>query len=210
MTETSVAVARFLLDVSPARIIRWHTVPGCGLPETVGEHCHQVARIAWLLCYLVKETGRQVDAEHVLKLATIHDYEEAVTGDTPRPYKHASAEHRAREQEREGEAFSRRLDGLSTDLRDHLLAVWQTKDSACIEAEIVSVADKLAALAYCRHQLMLGNRYFEEIASAYLNLIHEMDQEWWQSIRDMIEPDLRRLFPPALFRLNPPPPQPGG
>lgn len=64
--------------------------------ESVLEHLGQVTLTAYLLASEVskRDPSVKISVEEVLKRAIVHDVEEVITGDVPRPVKHASSESR--------------------------------------------------------------------------------------------------------------------
>jgi len=64
----------------------WHQA-GVRLPENVAAHSYGVAMISMWICDYLRAEGREVDVELVLRMALLHDVEESVTGDIPKPVK---------------------------------------------------------------------------------------------------------------------------
>jgi putative hydrolases of HD superfamily len=110
-------------------------VPG---PESVAAHSHGVALCAMLLADA--EAG-PVDRERVLKMALLHDLQEALVGDIPGP---AKALFGAAE-----------VDAVEARAAEHLLgaypaylALWREyEEGRSLEARLVKAADKLQMIA---------------------------------------------------------------
>lgn len=56
-----------------------HCVTLAGTPESVAAHAWRLALLAWLL----REEQTDIDMDHVIEMALVHDLGEAVTGDIP-------------------------------------------------------------------------------------------------------------------------------
>jgi len=103
--------------------------------ESIAEHSYATAVVAMLLVDALRERGRQIDGERVLRMALLHDAAEAKTGDVPMPSKTPEIEealHRAEE------AIVGRL------LRPDDLPLWKEAERGeSLEARIVKAADKI-------------------------------------------------------------------
>lgn len=73
-------------DLGITYVPRWSIVPN-GRTQSVAEHSWRVARLAIAIAGFLRIRGYRVDPLEVAYKAVLHDVEEAVTGDMPRPTK---------------------------------------------------------------------------------------------------------------------------
>lgn len=127
-----------------------------GEVESVADHSHRVALMAWLAA----AADPTLDRGRVLALALIHDLPEALTGDLT-PYdreridaadqaaflnqRHvATSERQAAKRQAEAEAMAAMTRDLPEALRVELAALWrELEERATPEARFVKQADKL-------------------------------------------------------------------
>lgn len=77
-------------DLGITYVPRWSIVPN-GRTQSVAEHSWRTARIAIAIAGYLRTRGYQVDVLQIAHKALLHDVEEAVTGDMPRPTKPAES-----------------------------------------------------------------------------------------------------------------------
>lgn len=107
---------------------------GVADPETIAAHSHGVALVAMCIVDALREQGRQVDGERVLRMALLHDAPEAATGDVPMPVKTP--------------ALQAALKAAEGELADRLLgeyadAFHEAEKQETLEARIVKASDKI-------------------------------------------------------------------
>src|SRR5438067_3623685 len=149
-------ISRFILNRSAAHIKRYHTTP-MFTQESVAEHSHFVAMITRLICYALEQTGSPVDTLRAVDLAMIHDYEEAISGDIISTFKHSDTEFTELLERLTDKAIDRVFENLPADLAGYYTGLWRGHNAGSVEGQIVSVADKLAGLAFSHEQLNMGN-----------------------------------------------------
>lgn len=182
-------IARFILDRSAAHIKRYHTTP-MSTQESVAEHSHFVATITRIICHVLQQAGHPVDALRAVDLALIHDYEEAISGDIISTFKHSDPElidllHRLT-----GKAIDRVFETLPQELATYYIDLWREHSAGSLEGQIVSVADKLAGLAFSHEQLRMGNQFMEPVYRRFLWLLGSVPYDWWALVRDRVAASL--------------------
>lgn len=123
--------------------------------ESVLEHTGFVCLTSLLICNRIISKGESIDIGLVLAKATVHDLDEIITGDIPRPTKYYTEEFRNIIQKIENE----NMEVMSNDLDDQFLhPMWsQSKDFK--EGLIVDLTDALAILYKVYYEeVMFGNK----------------------------------------------------
>ncbi|MEA2641813.1 MAG: hypothetical protein QOF51_3207 [Chloroflexota bacterium] len=178
-------IARFILDRAAAHIKRYHTTPMFA-QESVAEHSHFVAMITRIICYALEQAGHPVDTLRAVDLAMIHDYEESISGDIISTFKHSDPEFIGLLDRLTDKAIDQVFETLPSDLGAYYIELWRGHNAGSIEGEIVSVADKLAGLAFAQEQLHMGNQFMEPIYRRFVWLISTVPYEWWDLVRDRV------------------------
>ncbi len=147
---------------------------GIAAPESLAAHSWGVAMVAMLLADQLRDNGRTVDVDRVLRMALIHDIAEARTGDIPMPNKTP--------------AVSDAMHQLESRIVDELLpanyaSLWAEAEAAdSLEARIVKAADKI--------QMMIKVLVYERQRGANLD-------EFWRNpgnFRHMDLDEARALY----------------
>ena len=178
-------ISRFILNRSAAHIKRYHTTPTF-TQESVAEHSHFVAMITRIICYALEQAGQQVDILRAVDLAMIHDYEEAISGDIISTFKHSDPEFVELLDRLTDKAIDQVFESLPQDLSGYYIELWRGHNAGSLEGQIVSVADKLAGLAYSQEQLRMGNQFMEPVYRRFVWLIGSIPYEWWQTVGDRV------------------------
>jgi 5'-deoxynucleotidase YfbR-like HD superfamily hydrolase len=84
----------------------------CHFREDVAQHSYFTALYAMILADLERKKGVRVDSERLLRMALLHDAEEARTGDIHHPFKHQDRAFAATLDSRGLEWFGKLLGGL--------------------------------------------------------------------------------------------------
>lgn len=185
MRRTVENIARFILNRSAAHIKRYHTTPMFA-QESVAEHSHFVAMITRLLCYALDGVGHPVDTLRAVDLAMIHDYEEAISGDIISTFKHSDAEFTDLLDRLTDKAIDQVFETLPAELAAYYIELWRGHNLGSTEGQIVSVADKLAGLAFTQEQLRMGNQFMEPVYRRFVWLISTIPYDWWALVRHRV------------------------
>jgi len=129
---------------------RWSGTPVLAR-ESVAEHSYYTALFSLFIMETIEpEQLAEIDRHRVLQDALIHDMEEAITGDIPRPFKHGNA--------RSSQFFSRAgrdaMKSVSAELYDDFVEAgwltrrWQHCKNDSDEGRIVRFADFCSVLSY--------------------------------------------------------------
>lgn len=108
--------------------------------ENVSFHILDVALISMLLIDLFRERNFKVDGEKTLRIALIHDIEEAVLTDIPYPCKKYLKNLKEAKEEIAKEIFDECFNN------DFYINLWKEKNKNTIEGEIVQIADLLSMI----------------------------------------------------------------
>ncbi len=114
-----------------------HGWTSSGRRESVAEHTFRLAAAA----YILRDSFPELDMERVLRMAVVHDWGEAVTGDIPTFYK--SEEDSSVEREAIGGLLSRLPDGVREE-SERLFREFETGGTA--EGRLCRALDKLEAV----------------------------------------------------------------
>jgi putative hydrolase of HD superfamily len=178
-------ISRFILNRSAAHIKRYHTTPMFA-QESVAEHSHFVAMITRIICYALEQAGQPVDTLRAVDLAMIHDYEEAISGDIISTFKHSEPELTDLLERLTDKAIDQVFETLPPDLGAYYIGLWRGHNAGSVEGEIVSVADKLAGLAFSHEQLRMGNQFMEPIYERFVQIVDTIPHDWWALVRDRV------------------------
>ena len=124
--------------------------------ETVAEHLHTTAVVAYLLALL---SGEKVDSSRLLLMALLHDLPEAKIGDIPRDASSMLPRLGQAKQAAEQQAMKALLDDLPAQLQTPLSAAWEDYSrGSSREARIVEAADRVATVVHVLHLVKAGYR----------------------------------------------------
>jgi putative hydrolase of HD superfamily len=187
-------IARFILERSAAHIKRYHTTPMFA-QESVAEHTHFVAMITRVICHVLTQAGYSIDTLRAVDLAMIHDYEEAISGDIISTFKHSDPELTDLLTRLTDKAIDSVFETLPADLASYYIELWRGHMGGSIEGQVVSVADKLAGLAFTHEQLLMGNHFMEPIYRRFVGIIDTVPYDWWPLVRDRVAAGLMNQPP---------------
>jgi len=129
--------------------------------ESVAEHSFYCATYALLLAMDVESQGYVVDVPLVVTKALLHDAEECITGDIPRPVRYHSTEFAEAIDEFATNAFAVLINnlGLRGSVVEKIILTWEyAKKGGDLESEIVRFADFLCVLSYLALEVEGSNK----------------------------------------------------
>jgi putative hydrolase of HD superfamily len=111
-----------------------------------------------VLADLERKKGTTVDMERLMRMAILHDAEEARTGDIHHPFKHQDIAFSSALDSRGFEWFGNMLDSLPQDLAQEYVGLRKAvRDTTSTEAILLKAADKIEALLWAYEEYLLGN-----------------------------------------------------
>lgn len=175
-------------------VIRYSSIPH-GRGENVAEHSFYVIFYALLIAKDMMRDGYPVKTLDLLVAATIHDLDEAVTGDIIRTVKYSSEELRDKLGEVADLYCRHTLRKLDVDAEE-LYDLWaHARDTRKIEGQILQLADMLSVVSYCIERIRSGNSYMQTILrGAYENFLKRMDSEVYRRYQDQIKDLCERYY----------------
>jgi len=150
-------VLDFLLDIRSLMTIGRFSVYKCHFREDVAQHSYFTALYSMVLADLERKDGARVDVERLLRMAILHDAEEASTGDLHHPFKHQDSAFTEVLDSRAFEWFGKLLGGLPEDLAEGYVVLRKAERDASMEAKLLKAADKIEALLWAYEEYLLGN-----------------------------------------------------
>jgi len=144
--------------------------------ESLLEHIGFTAMFCMIIGRRLRAQGHLVSMSSLLEAAVIHDVEEILTGDLPRPTKYSDPQVKAGLK-----AYERRcVERLQAVMKVEILKDWENAKDGDLEGRIVAVAD-IAAVVYKTmvEVAMFGNKSFlrvsEEIREEMERIISEIN-----------------------------------
>lgn len=136
------------------------------VPENVAEHTAHVAFIAMLIAREL-EDKYPIHFKRLYELVLIHDLDEVMVGDIPRPTKEANPELKALIEKLEKESMKTLCSNYG--LPDELYALWADTNDMSIEGRILNVSDIISVyIKAVNEYTLLGNSSFGDI---FINLV---------------------------------------
>ncbi len=130
----------------------------CHFREDVAQHSFFTALYAMVLADLERKRGTKVDMERLLRMALLHDAEEARTGDIHHPFKHQDVPFAETLDNRALEWFENLMGGLPEGLSHQYIQLRRaSKETSAVEANILKASDKIEALLWAYEEYLLGN-----------------------------------------------------
>ena len=130
----------------------------CHFREDVAQHSYFTTLYAMILGDMERRLGTTVDIERLMRMAVLHDAEEARTGDIHHPFKHQDAAFAKALDNRALEWFENSLGGLPSGMAQEYIQLREAvSNGSSIEASIVKAADKIEALLWAYEEYLLGN-----------------------------------------------------
>lgn len=110
---------------------------------------------------------KSIDIKDVIYRITIHDIDEALCCDIPRPFKYANPEIRESIEKTTNQLMEKEFEP------QFIFEVHDSKNKSCIEGLLVAILDSLQAGIFMRNEVMLGNQF---IKTEINNVIDMMDE----------------------------------
>jgi len=130
----------------------------CHFREDVAQHSYYTALYAMILADLERGHGTEVNCERLLRMALLHDAEEARTGDIHHPFKHQDSVFAETLDSRGLEWFGKLLGGLPQSLVGEYVGLRKAvRETGSMEATILKASDKIEALLWAYEEYLLGN-----------------------------------------------------
>jgi 5'-deoxynucleotidase len=151
-------VLDFLLAIRSLMTVGRFSVYKCHTREDVAQHSYFTALYAMILADLEIRNGNKVDVERLLRMALLHDAEEARTGDIHHPFKHQDSSFTKTLDARAMKWFQDLMSGLPVELAHEYVNLRKaTADTTKTESSIIKAADKFEALLWAYEEYSLGN-----------------------------------------------------
>ena len=130
--------------------------------ESIAEHTGYVMIYSDFIARYCESTREVVDYRKLMHRSAVHDMEEVVTGDFPRPYKYGNDKLRAALEEAAPRAFLDVVHRVFHGSTEHrfvatLLEDWKDAKDDSLEGCIIRVADYLSALSFIVQEVQAGN-----------------------------------------------------
>ena len=158
----------------------------CHFREDVAQHSYLTAVYAMILADLERRQGTKVDVEELLRMALLHDAEEATTGDIHHPFKHQDPAFTESIDSRAMEWFNNLMNGLPDPLANEYVRLRKEVSRAkSTEALLVKAADKLEALLWAYEEYLLGNEHVRR-AKIVEDILSKLEQIRLRSVRTLV------------------------
>lgn len=157
--------------------------------EDILQHTTRVMIISYMLASKLREFGEEIDTGKLLEKGLLHDIDESLTGDIPRPVKYYTSEVLSGLRLMASES-AKRLVNNAFDLdekssTDHIIKVIdECKEEK--EGYLIKIADLLtvACKAY-EEVVMLGNLKFLKVTNESVNYLKELSRSIRLTASDM-------------------------
>jgi 5'-deoxynucleotidase YfbR-like HD superfamily hydrolase len=149
-----------------------------------------------VLADLERRRGTSVDVERLMRMALLHDAEEARTGDVHHPFKHQDAAFAEALDSRAFEWFGGLLSGLPPDLAKEYVALRKAEREASTEGELLKAADKIEALLWAYEEYLLGNIHVRQ-ALIVEDILSKLEQIHLGSVEALVADIRSRLGSPS-------------
>lgn len=155
------------------RVFRFNSSPVLRT-ENVAEHSWYVVFICLNLHAKLRDEGVELDLGVVLSRAAMHDMDEALTGDIPRPFKYHNTDTLQMLEAASQQIFEDYAKSISMD--HSLLEAWRLAKEGP-EGLIVKAADLLSVVSYAVEEKRMGNQLLVDKlgeVSRYMVELHRM------------------------------------
>ncbi len=167
----------------------------CHFREDVAQHSYFTALYAMILADLERGNGVRIDSERLLRMALLHDAEEARTGDIHHPFKHQDSAFAETLDSRGLEWFGKLLGGLPEGLVSEYAGLRKAvSEIDSTEAIIVKASDKIEALLWAYEEYLLGNVQVRK-ALIVEDILQKLDQIELSTVKRLVVEIRKRLDP---------------
>jgi 5'-deoxynucleotidase YfbR-like HD superfamily hydrolase len=165
----------------------------CHFREDVAQHSYFTTLYAMVLADMERKAGTAVDVERLMRMAVLHDAEEARTGDVHHPFKHQDVAFAESLDSRAFEWFGKLLAGLPEDLaREYIGLRKAARATSSTEASILKAADKIEALLWAYEEYLLGNVHVRK-ALIVEDITSKLDQIELSTVKALVAEIRNRL-----------------
>jgi len=186
-------VLDFLLAIRSLMTVGRFSVYKCHFREDVAQHSYYTALYAMVLADLEQKRGTKVDVERLLRMALLHDAEEARTGDIHHPFKHQDAAFAEKLDDRALDWFENLMGSLPPDLAHEYIRLRRSsREISATEVNILKAADKIEALLWAYEEYLLGNVHVRK-ALIVEDIISKLDQIQLESVKTLLSEIRRRI-----------------
>ncbi|MGP8070024.1 MAG: HD domain-containing protein [Candidatus Bathyarchaeia archaeon] len=188
-------VLDFLLGIRSLMTVGRFSVYKCHFREDVAQHSYFTALYAMILADLERGNGVRIDSERLLRMALLHDAEEARTGDIHHPFKHQDSAFAETLDSRGLEWFGKLLGGLPEGLVSEYAGLRKAvSEIDSTEAIIVKASDKIEALLWAYEEYLLGNVQVRK-ALIVEDILQKLDQIELSTVKRLVVEIRKRLDP---------------
>lgn len=183
----------FLLGIRSLMTVGRFSVYKCHFREDVAQHSYYTALYAMILADLERRQGREVDCERLLRMALLHDAEEATTGDIHHRFKHEDRAFAEILDSRGLEWFGKLLGGLPQGLVEEYVGLRKAvRETGSVEATILKASDKIEALLWAYEEYLLGN---VQVRNALIveDILQKLDQIQMTTVKALVAEIRARL-----------------
>jgi len=186
-------VLDFLLAIRSLMTVGRFSVYKCHFREDVAQHSYYTALYAMVLADLEKKRGTKVDVERLLRMALLHDAEEARTGDIHHPFKHQDAAFAEKLDDRALDWFENLMGSLPPDLAHEYIRLRRSsREISATEVSILKAADKIEALLWAYEEYLLGNVHVRK-ALIVEDILSKLDQIQLESVKTLLSEIRRKI-----------------
>lgn len=139
-------------------------------PESVAEHHYVTAQYAMLIGLEMIQLGGAVNMGKLLTRALVHDLDEALMPDLPRPVKYSDPELTTVWHKLAHNAVVKLEAELGVLISDY----WYEAKERSLEGDILAVADMLSVIGYVIEEIRLGNSYMKEVLENSTKYIRDL------------------------------------
>lgn len=176
-------IFQHFLDRSLAHVVRFNAKPQ-QFSESVAEHTFFTTYFVSVLLFFLRKAGEEVNEAKALKLALVHDMEEAFSGDILTPFKYYDAETLEAIKRVSRKTIHFVFENLPPELSDEFVSLWvEESEQKTKEAQTAKVADKLSLISKCYEEMKVGNEFFKPIYERELEKLDALEYPWWQRIK---------------------------